>query len=352
MLRAEERKVLVVGAGLAGLAVGKSLSDNHIPFVLVEKEEKMGGHSKNWACMATTGCLSCHSCLVFDYEDAVASSQMGQIYLSHELSRVEQSSAGNRKVRIKNIENGDETELEVYCIVLATGFDIFDPGEKPFWGYGRIDGIMTLADLNRMMRLDQAEQLNPNHKSRSDLAFFQCVGSRDKSIGRNYCSQYCCGAAIRTALKLIQDRPELHVTIFYIDLQLPDKTLPALMTEARDKGVRFLQGVPGEIWPSQDGKLRVFSEVDGINVVEEFDRIILSVGQQPSSSAKPISAVTGAPLNEFGFFETRSLTDPVRSPEEGIYIAGSCSGPATIADSVLSAGRVVSAIVADMNQAR
>ena len=352
MLTSDERKILVVGGGLAGLAVGKLLSENRIPFALVEKTDKLGGHSQNWACMATEGCLSCQACLVFDYQDEVASSQVGQIYLGHELSHVERSSEGFKKARIRNIKNGQETELEIYSIVIAVGFDIFDPGGKSFWGYGQIDGIMTLADLNSMMRLGEIEKLNPGRKDIVDLAFFQCVGSRDRSIGCNYCSQYCCGAAIRAALKLIHEIREIRCSIFYIDLQLPGKTLPSLLKEARAKGVRFLQGVPGEVWVAKEGKLKVFTEVDGINVVEEFDRIILSVGQQPSSSAARISDITGAPLNVFGFFETRSLTDSARAVVEGIYIAGSCSGPATMSDSVLSAGRVVSAIIADMNEAR
>ncbi len=352
MLRTDERKIMIIGGGIAGLAVGKSLSDNRIPFVLVEKTDKLGGHSKSWACMATKACLSCHGCLVYDYDDEVSSSQIGQIYLGHELSHVERSSKGIQKVRIRNIQNGDETELEVYSIVIAVGFDVFDPTEKSFWGYGRIDGVMTLADLNILMRLDQTENLNPSQKDSVDLAFFQCVGSRDKSTGCNYCSQYCCGAAIRATLKLIHERPEFHFTIFYIDLQLPGKTLPSLMEEARAKGVSFLQGVPGEISQAEDGKLQVLLEVDGINVAKEFDRIILSVGQQPPSSAALLSHIIGAPLNEFGFFDTGTLADPSRSAVEGVYVVGSCSGPATMEDSVLSAGRVVSAIISDMNEAR
>lgn len=341
--------VMVVGGGIAGLAVSKLLSDNGIPFALIEKTSNLGGHSRNWPCMATTHCVSCNSCCVFEYEENVASSNVGHIYLDHEFCGFKSFPTNPHLARIRNTKSGEEIEMEVFAVVLALGFDIYDPLEKSFWGYGRIDGVMTLAELNRMMRLGQMDSLLPTGGDSIQVAFFQCVGSRDKSIGSNYCSQYCCGAALRTSMKLAYEWPGFNLTVFYIDLQLPGKTLPSLMAEAKAAGIRFLQGVPGEIWQTEEGRLRVFSEIDGRNVVEDFDRIVLSVGQRPPLAASYISSCTGVPLNEFGFLKTRSLEDSSRSSVDGIYLAGSCLGPSNIEDSVISAGKVVSAIISDMN---
>ncbi|MGC8603686.1 MAG: FAD-dependent oxidoreductase [Desulfomonilaceae bacterium] len=350
MCEQDESRVVILGGGIAGLAIAKLLSENEIPFAIVEKSDRLGGHTRDWACMATDKCSNCYSCSVFDLEDAVVSSGKGQILLRHELSSVITSNSGITGVKLRDFDNDNEKELFASAIVIAVGFEPFDPVGKAFWGYGLIDGVITLAELNHLIRLDDWDKLLPDRGGCANLAFFQCVGSRDKSIGSNYCSQYCCAAAIRAALRILYERPEWKISIFYIDLQIAGKTIPDLIEEARKKGVRFLQGVPGEIRLFQEGGLQVILEKEGKNVAEVFDRIVLSIGQHPSPSASIISRITEAPLNEFGFFQTRSSFDPVRSPVDRIYIAGACSGPANIPDVILNAGQVVSAIIADIEQ--
>jgi len=346
----DNKQVTIVGGGIAGLTVAKLLSEHNVSFALVEKTDKLGGHTKDWACMATDECKSCYCCSVFDYEDAVASSRKSEILLGHELHSVIRSSSGIHSVTLRQIESGAEREIHSSALVIAVGFETFDPTEKGFWGYGRIDGVITLVELNRLLRSDDLAQLSPDEDGQLNVAFFQCVGSRDKTIGANYCSQYCCSAAIRSALKVLHERPRWKISIFYVDLQVAGKTVRTLLDEAQSKGVRFLQGVPGEIQPLQDGGLRVISELDGENVVERFDKVVLSVGQRAPSSARAVADIIEAPLNEFGFFQTRSLFDAVRAPVDGIYIAGSCSGPLNITDITLNAGKVVSAIIADIEK--
>lgn len=344
-------QVVIVGGGIAGLITARLLSENGIPFAIIERSARLGGHTKDWACMATDKCNRCHSCAVFDYEDLVASSPNGEILLRHELFSVTRSKSGLHSVGIRNLDSGAERELQSMALVLAVGFETFDPTEKGFWGYGTFEGVMTLSDLNSLMRLDELNKLRPDNEKPLNLAFFQCVGSRDKAIGANYCSQYCCAAAIRAALRILHKYPDSKIAIFYIDLQISGKAARTLVDQAQEMGVRFLQGVPGEIQPSEDGELKVIVERNGRNVVERFNRIVLSTGQRPSSSASAISSMTEAPLNEFGFFQTRSQLDLARSPLDRIYIAGSCSGPANIPDVAMNAGKVVSAIIRDLELA-
>ena len=180
-------QVVIVGGGIAGLATAKLLSENGIPFAIVERSYKLGGHTKDWACMATDNCNRCHSCAVFDYEDFVTSSPHGEILLRHELFSVTRSTSGLRSVGIRCVDSGAERELPATALVLAVGFEPFDPIEKGFWGYGTVEGVMTLSDLNRLMRLDDLNKLRPDNGGPLNLAFFQCVGSRDKTIGADYC---------------------------------------------------------------------------------------------------------------------------------------------------------------------
>ncbi|MFA6222968.1 MAG: FAD-dependent oxidoreductase [Desulfomonilaceae bacterium] len=351
MSGSEEMRVIIVGGGIAGLAVARLLSQNNLAFSLIEKSDRLGGHVKEWACMATDECKNCECCMVYDYEDAVASSSKSEILTAHELLEVINSEYGIQGVKVRNRISGAEKVINGSAMVIACGFETFDPVDKGFWGYGRIDGVITLADLNRALRSNHPEKSFPNEEAELDFAFFQCVGSRDKTIGADYCSQYCCGAAIRAALKLAHKLPKARITVFYIDLQLAGKTAPTLLDEALEKGIRFVQGVPGEILPLKEGGLQIITEIDGRNIVERFDQIALSVGQRPPASATMISSLTKVPLNEFGFFQTQSDLDTARSAVPGVYLAGCCSGPGSISDVSISAGKVASAIIADMKKA-
>lgn len=351
MPASEEKRVVILGGGIAGLAVARLLSRNNLAFSLVEKSDRLGGHVKQWACMATDECKSCGCCMVYDYEDTVASSSRSEILTEHELSEVISSEYGIHGVKVQNIRSGAEKIINASAMVIACGFETFDPVDKGFWGYGRIEGVITLPDLNRALRSNHLEKSFPDGESELDIAFFQCVGSHDKTIGADYCSRSCCEAAIRAALKLAHKLPKARITIFYIDLQLAGKTAPTLLDEALEKGIRFVQGVPGEILPLKEGGLQIITEIDGKNVVERFDQIALCVGQRPPASATMISSLTKVPLNEFGFFQTQSDLDTARSVVQGIYLAGSCSGPGSISDISISAGKVASAIIADMKKA-
>ncbi|MGC8659596.1 MAG: FAD-dependent oxidoreductase [Desulfomonilaceae bacterium] len=341
------KQVIIVGGGIGGLATAKLLSEQNIPFTLVEKSARLGGHTKDWACMATEVCNSCSCCSVFDFEDFVASSRGSRILIRHELSGVIRSDAGISAVKLQDLDSGTEREIPASSVVIAVGFEPFDPSEKGFWGYGMHRGVMTLVELNNFMRLNEFHQLRRPDGSPANLAFFQCVGSRDKSIGSNYCSQYCCSAAIRAALRCLYEYPDTTISIFYIDLQISGKTGQLLIDEAQKKGVRFVQGVPGEILPLEDGRLQVISQREGSNYTEYFDQVVLSVGQRPAPSNNKISTITGVPLNEFGFLQSKSELDSARTPVSGIYLSGTCSGPATIPDVLLTAGKVVSAILED-----
>jgi len=351
MPASEEKRVIILGGGIAGLAVARLLSQNNLTFSLIEKSDRLGGHVKQWACMATDECKNCGCCMVYDYEDTVASSSRSEILTQHELSEVISSEYGIQGVKVQNIRSGAEKIINACAMVIACGFETFDPVDKGFWGYGRIDGVITLPDLYRALRSNHFEKSFPDGESELDFAFFQCVGSRDKTIGANYCSQYCCEAAIRAALKLAHKLPRARITIFYIDLQLAGKTAPTLLDEALEKGIRFVQGVPGEILPLKEGGLQIITEIDGENVVERFDQIALSVGQRPPASATTLSSLTKVPLNEFGFFQTQSELETARSGVPGVYLAGTCSGPGSISDISTSAGKVASAIIADMKKA-
>ena len=239
-----DKPVLIVGGGIAGLAVAKTLTDSGIACTVVEREPHLGGHAREWACMATDACQRCFCCLVEDLVRDVNASEKAQVMTGWDISSVSGSQGDAKQVCLKEAGTGQEVTSEALALVLAFGFEPYNPAEKILWGHGRLEGVFTLAEADAMLRGDHVMPL-AEPGSGTKIAFFQCVGSRDTSSGANYCSQYCCKAALRMALKLIHECPGSEVTIFYIDLQLAGKYAGDLLKQAEQANVRLCQGGSG-----------------------------------------------------------------------------------------------------------
>jgi heterodisulfide reductase subunit A len=300
--------------------------------------------------MATDGCKRCFACSVEDLVDEIGTHPSVKVLQEWELSSVERSGNAIEKIGVRPVGGGDETYFTSNSLVLATGFEPYDPSEKMFWGYGRFNGVITLAEMDALIRRDNLASFVADATEPVKVAFFQCVGSRDKSIGANYCSQYCCSGALRMALRLRHEHPEWEITIFYIDLQVAGKNAGELLAEASEKNVRLIQGVPGEILEGPDGMLEIVREQDGRNIREAYHRIVLSIGQRPSQLNRQTADVAGLSLDEFGFLASSALTDPCRTAAAGVYLAGTCSGPKNIEDTIDHAGQTAAAVIEDLRR--
>jgi heterodisulfide reductase subunit A2 len=342
-----DKPVLIIGGGIAGLAVAKNLADSGIACAIVEREPQLGGHARQWACMATNACQRCSCCLVEDLVRDVRASDKARVMTGWNLASIAGSLELGRQVCLTEVGTGQEVTSEAQALVFAVGFEPYNPAEKLLWGHGRFDGVFTLAEVDALMRGEQLSHFAAP-ESGVKIAFFQCVGSRDAGSGANYCSQYCCKAALRMALKLVHECPGSEVTIFYIDLQLAGKYAGELLQQAEQAKVGLCQGVPGEIVQGADGSLEVIVEDQGQNTREQFDRVVLSIGQRPSADISSQAEATGVALNEFGFVGTVSALDTSRTATPGIYVAGTCGGPKDIAQTLEHAGQTAAAVLADL----
>jgi heterodisulfide reductase subunit A2 len=342
-----EKPVVIVGAGIGGLAVARSLLANGIGCTIVEKENRLGGKVRDWACMATNQCLRCFCCSVGDLVEEVNSFSNAKVMKNAELSSVAASSEGIR-IGITSLAGDANGLLEAEALVVATGFQPYDPSEKLFWGYGRLEGVLTLKDMDVYVRNDDLGAFSTGIPDDAKIAFFQCVGSRDAAIGANYCSQYCCEAALRMALKLRQEREDWEITIFYIDLQVAGKFAGSLLEAARANRIRLVQGVPGEIVQGDNDMLQIIREDAGRNVRENFHRIILSIGQRPSPDAPRVAEMAGVEMNEFGFFSSKDPLGGGRTGTARIYVAGTCGGPKDIEETLMDGGQTAAAIISDL----
>ncbi len=242
--------------------------------------------------------------------------------------------------------------LKVDTIIVATGFDIFDPRLKPQYGYGRFRNVITALELERIIvRMAEGEILRPIGKR---VAFIQCVGSRDAQVGNLYCSRICCMYATKLASLLKRADPSREVYVFYTDLRSYGKGFEEYYRTTQELGVKFIRGRPGELQEDPEtGEviLRVEDTLTRKILEKRFDLVVLSVGLVPSRGTLRIAELLKLPRSADGFIkEAHPKFRPVDTPVEGIFVAGTAQGPKDIPDTVAQASAAAARAMAIMNR--
>ena len=229
-------------------------------------------------------------------------------------------------------------------IILATGFKLFDPLLIPRYGFGLYKNVITSMQMERLLAPTRPFHtvLRPGDGKMPDrLAYVLCTGSRDASIGNPVCSQICCMYSVKQAQLLMGALPMADVTIYYIDIRAFGKGFDEFYNQAVGMGVNFVKGKIGKITEKENGNLilRYEDVATGKLAEAEHDMVILSVGVMPNSDAQEYFPEQELGLDRYHFIQTVDpLVNPARTSIEGVFLAGSVSGPMDIPDSILSAG--------------
>jgi heterodisulfide reductase subunit A-like polyferredoxin len=232
-------------------------------------------------------------------------------------------------------------ELEVGSLVLAPGFEPFDATIKPELGYGQMPNVVTSIQFERILSASgpfQGQVMRPSDgKHPVKIAWIQCVGSRDETCGRDYCSSVCCMYAIKQAIIAKEHASEIEPTIFFMDIRAHGKGFEGYYERAqKEHGVRFIRSRVPRILEEVDGSLLVRYTDDTSVSEEKFDMVVLSVGLVPSASTKDLAEKLAISLDRFGFCETEEFKPNVTS-RPGIYVAGAFDSPMDIPESVMHA---------------
>jgi heterodisulfide reductase subunit A-like polyferredoxin len=234
-------------------------------------------------------------------------------------------------------------DIDVGAVVLAPGFEPFDATIKPEYGYGRIQNVVTSMQFERILSASgpyQGQVRRPSDgKHPVKIAWIQCVGSRDETCGRDYCSSVCCMYATKEAIIAKEHASEIQPTIFYIDVRAHGKGFERYYESAKNRfGVRYVKGIISGVKELQKSKNLVleYTGEDDKKVQEEFDMVVLSVGIVPSASTKDLAQKLAIDIDRFGFCKTEELR-PNISSRDGIYVAGTFDAPMDIPESVMHA---------------
>ncbi len=340
-------KVLVIGGGPAGLEAARSVAELGSEAILLEKRERLGGTPDRENYAKLTHHWRDASEAMAELTAAVTSHPRVEVKYRAEVKSVE-GEEGNFRVNIEAA--GSPETLDVGAVIVATGFQHFDPGRATqYYNYYSFPDVITLTDLEKMLR-EQSVVRPSNGEAPKKIAFIQCVGSRDRQIGNEYCSKVCCGIASKQAIELRQQLPDSKVFIFYIDMRMYGYWENEIYWPAQEKyKVNYVKGVISEVLP-KGGQLLVRGEDTTMSRPMEvtMDLIVLSVGMEPSAGTRAIAQLLGIQQNKYGFIEAggASALDPVATSRPGIFVAGAAAGPADLDDSISRAGLAAARAVA------
>ncbi|UCC60496.1 MAG: FAD-dependent oxidoreductase [Dehalococcoidia bacterium] len=244
---------------------------------------------------------------------------------------------------INHGQQDEVVEIEVGSIILTPGFEPFDATIKSEYGYGRMPNVVTSLEFERILSASgpfQGQVLRPSDARHPvKIAWIQCVGSRDETCGRDYCSSVCCMYATKEAIIAKEHASEIEPTIFYNDIRAHGKGFERYYESAKNKfGVRYVKGIVSGIKELQQSKNLIleYSGEEGQKVQEEFEMVVLSVGLVPSASSKDLAEKLSVDIDRFGFCETDELSPNITS-RPGIYVAGAFDSPMDIPESVMHA---------------
>jgi len=232
-------------------------------------------------------------------------------------------------------------ELNVGSIILSAGFEEFNPHILMQYGHGRYPDVLTSVELERMFSgygAGKGDIFRPSDGTTpQSIAFIQCVGSRDHE--REYCSAACCMYALKEAMIIREEHPDLPIHFFYMDARAYGKGYHRYLEKARDQfKITFTRSripVVKENPATKKLILKYLTET-GDTEAEEFDLVVLSIGQVPPSYNEKLSQLLGLPLNQWGFCATDEFMQTTTS-NPGIFVCGAFSEPKDIPETIAQA---------------
>jgi len=239
----------------------------------------------------------------------------------------------------------DEIVTEDFgTIVVATGFDLFDASVYGEYGYGRYPDVITAMELERLMNASgptHGHVVRPSDgKHPHTVVLISCVGSRDKHVGRPYCSAICCMYLAKHAIMMKEHDPNVDVYNFYMDIRAGGKDYDEFTRRAIEQyDAHYLRGRVSQIY-ERDGKLIVegADTLMGRPVEIEADLVVLATGVTAPEGAQELFQTLNISYNQYAFInEAHPKLQPVETNTDGIYLAGCITGPKDIPTTVAQA---------------
>ena len=234
-----------------------------------------------------------------------------------------------------------DISLKAPAVILTTGFELTPLADKQQYGQGAIPNVIDSLQMERLLAPHGPYNrvLRPGDGREPDnIAYVQCAGSRDHSMGVGYCSRVCCMYAIKQAMLLSGALPLADITIYYMDIRAFGKNYEQFYQNAKAMGINFVKAKVAHLDAGQDGNVMVRHEDqmgEGVTIAEH-DLVVLSMGMVPAWNPAGMSPVS---CGADSFIKSiQPQLSPVLTDQEGVFTAGVAAGPKDIVDTISEAG--------------
>jgi heterodisulfide reductase subunit A len=337
-----KRHVAIIGGGIAGLEAARVLAKSGHEITVFDTAEKMGGHVAKWN-------------LLFP------NMRKGEEILAALLNQLPDSIHLYPNTTIRNVErfNGyyvihsDHVENLLADAVLFTGgFDTFDARRKEEYGYGIYDNVITSIELEE--RIQKHHFVTDHGTTPRRVAMIHCVGSRDEKVCNNYCSRVCCVTAVKQAIEIKKVSSETEVFCFYMDLRMFGRHFEELYREAQEKyDIQFIRGRLSEASENKDKTIIVKAEdtLVGKPLKMTVDLVVLMVGMELSKTLVPLVEKMQLEVGNDRFITPLDeQLYPNMTKKEGVFVAGTCTGPKNIPETLNDARSAALTIMSYFDQ--
>jgi len=339
------KPILIVGGGPAGLAAAHSLATVGRQSVLVEKEGGLGGAP-----------------ILSGYAKLVPSGEWAKDAIGGMVKRVED--AGNVTIRTGStvtsfdgeagnftatLSNGESHAVE--AAILCTGFTHFDSVNKPEWGFGTFPDVVTTTQVEQMISSGKGVRCPSDGRKPQRVAILLCVGSRDRQIGREWCSKICCTVSANIAMEIREELPDCHVYIYYMDIRTFGLYETKYYWRSQEEfKVKYIKARIAEV--TSDGQKLIVKGEDTLvkrPITIPFDMVVHAIGMDPNVDNPSIAKTFGIDLEVHGYIGAANRYGAMgQTSRAGVYVAGAATGPETIDDSIAQGHAAAMAVLSGL----
>jgi heterodisulfide reductase subunit A len=341
--------ILIVGGGPAGLAAAHALARIGQKSLLVEKEDRLGGAP-----------------ILSGYAKLVPSGEWARDAIGGMVGRVDSDALVEvrKGTRVTAFEGepgsftatlSDGSTVRTGAAILATGFTHFDSLNKPEWGFGLFPDVVTTTQVEQMISSGRGVRCPSDGRKPQRVAILLCVGSRDRQIGREWCSKICCTVSANMAMEIREELPDCHVYIYYMDIRTFGLYETKYYWKSQEEfKVKYIKARIAEV--TSDGEKLIVKGEDTLvkrPITIPFDMVVHAIGMDPNVENKSICTIFGVELEQHGYIARgSSYAHTAETSRPGVFVAGSACGPETIDDSIAQGNAAAMAALASLGPAR
>ncbi|MDL2251244.1 FAD-dependent oxidoreductase [Odoribacter sp. OttesenSCG-928-J03] len=330
--------IIIIGGGIAGCESAFRLANKGIHVDLIEKESCVGGNVNNWYQLFPDRKNAGE--VVRLMEENIKHPNI-TLHLNSEVIDAQKLNNGKFTVKLNH-----QALLEGDVLLLATGYNLFEAQRKEEYGYGIYENVITSVELENLFQNHNISMRNGDKPKR--IGFIHCVGSRDEKICNFHCSKLCCITAVKQAIETRELLPDTEIFCFYMDMRMFGPGYEEMYREAQEKyNIKFIRGRLSEASENIDKQVMIKAEdtLIGKPIRMALDLMVLMVGMEATKSGNQLAGKLDLKLSPNGFIQP---ADPHygnnKTNVEGIYIAGCCSAPMNITDTLSDARSAVEVI--------